>query len=84
MHTLEKFANAATTISIYFSCTLPMVSTTSSSLLATLTTANNDYHCNYFNQQSILYMQFDGKNLVLFQNDFLTATLFHHQWSNST
>eukprot|EP00957_Ditylum_brightwellii_P116213 8864499-Ditylum_brightwellii.AAC.1 len=67
-------------VSAHFSRTPPMVLAGSVLTVTTLTSANNDYRCNHFDQQCISNSQFDGKNLVLFRNNFLTATLYRHQW----
>eukprot|EP00957_Ditylum_brightwellii_P010124 764828-Ditylum_brightwellii.AAC.1 len=75
MHTLKQFAKAANMVSAHFSHTPPMVLAGSTSSITTLTSTNDDYCRNHFNQQRISNTQFDGKNLVLFRNNFLTTTL---------
>eukprot|EP00957_Ditylum_brightwellii_P194731 14833299-Ditylum_brightwellii.AAC.1 len=59
-----------------------MVSAGSTLTVTTLTSANDDYRRDHFDQQRISNSQFDGKNLALFRNNFLTATLSRRQWSD--
>eukprot|EP00957_Ditylum_brightwellii_P161976 12332331-Ditylum_brightwellii.AAC.1 len=53
MRTLEQFAKEADTVSAHFSRTPPTVSTCSTLTVTTLTSANDDYRRDHFDQQRI-------------------------------